>query len=259
MYGESVFTTMRMIDSRVIHWDWHFERLSKGAEFLYGPFTDGKDWTHILRNRLEAKFQDIEGDKVLRITLYKEQARGLLKTGLDSVTDLRINIQHTLFDPSRFESKMIKLRSCPVIKRPLWWPSFLKAGNYLETILSQKIHMKEGDDDILFLASDDRILESSVANIFVVKNNKLITAPVGPNVLDGIVRKKLLQIAPEFFDEVEEDSITVDQIYRSEGIIGTNSVRGLFLVDRIDDYEISYNQSFLEKFDKLKNGVFNDN
>lgn len=252
MYGESVFTTMRVQEGVIQDWEHHLDRLKKGVEFVYGPFTEGDEWSSMLRNRLETRLQGIDGDKVVRIALYREQARGLLRSSLISVTDLRINVIQSVLDKSRFEERMLKLRSCPAPRRPLWWPSFLKCGNYLETILAQKIYMKAGDDDILFVSHEDTIFESSVANIFIVRNNKLYTAPLGPNVLEGVMRKKVLHLAPHFFDEVYETETTLEQVYRADAVFGSNSVRGLFLVDRIDDYEITYNQEFLKKFEEFK-------
>lgn len=247
MYGESVFTTMRMVNGDLQDWSRHFERLRKGVEFLYGPFLEGHEWFHLLKNRLDSRLLGQEGDKVVRLTVYREQARGLLKSPVISVHDLKLHIHFSDLDSSRFENKRLKLRSCPVIRKPAWWPSYLKAGNYLETILCQKVHMKEGDDDILFLNGTD-VLESSVANIFSVRKNVLYTAPPGPNVLEGIMRQKVLECAHEFFERVQETPVMLENILKADAVFGSNSVRGLFLVDRIDDYEITYSESFLEKF-----------
>lgn len=255
MYGESVFTTMRMTDGVLLDWELHFERLRKGAEFVFGPFTDGDDWVAILKNRLEAKTMTLDGNKVVRLTLYREQARGLHKTSLVSVTDVKVHVSATPFEKERFENKMLKLRTCPVNKKPYWWPSFLKAGNYLETIISQKKFLQPGDDDLLFLSNDDTILESSVANIFVVRHNRLFTAPAGPDVLEGIMRRKVIDVAKDYFDNFDESAATLDQAYKADAVFGSNSVRGLFLIDQIDGHEITYTEQFLDKFKLLKNRV----
>ncbi len=256
MYGESVFTTMRLLDGTLSDWDLHYDRLQKGVEFLYGPFTDGDDWTHKLKNRLESKFLDLSGDKILRLSVYREQSRGLIRSGLISVTDLKVHLSQGPLDQSRYIDKTIKLRTCPAPMRPHWWPSFLKAGNYLETILAQKMFMRPDDDDVLFLSQDDTVLESSVANIFVVKHDKLYTAPLGANVLDGVMRKKIILSAPDVFKDVDETETTIEQLFKADAVFGCNSVRGLFIIDRIDDHEIKYNEEFKVKFERLKSLVF---
>ena len=256
MYGESVFTTMRMINGVLRDWDDHFTRLKEGVSFIYGPFTDGDDWPIHFKNRLEERFLDESGDRVIRLTIYREQDRGLLKTGLVSIRDLKIALHSTPFDSARNEGKMFKLRTCSCPIRPHWWPSSLKAGNYLETILNQKLFMQPGDDDVLFLSQQDTVLESSVANIFILRHNRLYTAPLGPNVLDGVMRKKVLEVAAEIFDGVEETASSLEQLFKADGMIGTNSVRGPFLINRVDEHEMIYSQDFLEKFELLRKRVF---
>ena len=256
MYGESVFTTMRMLEGTLVDWDYHFERLRKGVDFLYGPFRDADEWVAILKNMLEARMQNEQGDRVIRLAVYREGARGLVRSGLISVTDLKINVISSHYEHTRSEGKYLKLRTCFANMRHQWWPSFLKAGNYLDTIIAQKVFLRPEDDDLLFLAPDNTVLESSVANIFVVRNNKLFTSPVGPNVLDGVMRKKVLEVANEFFDEVYMEPSKLEQVYRAHAVFGTNSVRGLFLVDQIDDNALTYSQEMLHKLELLKARVF---
>ncbi len=251
MYGESVFSTMRMVEGNVRHWELHFDRLKKSAEFVYGPFKDG-DWQGILRDRLETRLHAENGDKAIRLTLYREQERGLQHHGLISVIDLRLHVDISPYDPLRFEGKKFHLRTVTASPKPSWWPSFLKTGNYLETILSQKKFMGPDDDDILFLSHDETALELSVANIFICRNGKLTTPPTGPNVLDGVMRKKVLELSGKVFTSTSESQTSLKDILSSEGVFGTNSLRGLFLISRIDDHEISLSQDFLGKFEELK-------
>ncbi len=252
MYGESVFTTMRLVDGRIRDWESHYDRLKKSVAFIYGPFVEGDSWHTYLRDRLETRLETEEGDKILRLTLYREHDRGLQVSGLSSILDLRLHVGHFTYDPVRFEGKRFHLKTVPVNPRPAWWPSYLKVGNYLETILTQKKFLGPDDDDILTISHDDTILESSVANIFISLNNKLYTAPAGPNVLEGVMRKRVLETAHEAFAAVSEIESTLKEIPKADGIFGTNCIRGLFLVTRIDDHEIIPSPEFLERFEKLK-------
>jgi 4-amino-4-deoxychorismate lyase len=253
MYGESIFTTMLMINGKVRDWEHHFERFRKGVDYLYGPFTDD-EWVASLKNRLEYKIGQENGNKVLRLAVYREQARRSLRSAMISIMDLKIQMNVEVYEPR--EVKALSMRTVEGIARPQWWPSFLKVGNYLETILSQKIHLKPEDDDLIFTSPDGWVWESSVANIFCVRNNKLYTPPVGPNVLDGIMRRNVIEVGFDFFDDVIESAPTSEQLKKADAIFGTNSVRGPFLIGRIDDKSIEYSHEFVEKFEKLKARVF---
>lgn len=257
MYGESVFSTMRMENGKVRDWDHHFERLKKSTEYVYGPFKEGRDWQGLLRDRIENRLDMEQGEKIIRLTLYREQEkeRGLLTTRLLSVMDLKFHVDTHPFEPERWEGRNFHLRTIHAPGRPTWWPSYLKAGSYLETILAQKRFLQPGDDDLLFLSHDETVLESSVANIFVCRHNKLFTAPAGPNVLEGVMRKRVLEKAPGIFSDVLQKESTMKELLKADGVFGTNSIRGLFLVSRIDDHEISTSTEFLERFVKLKRAL----
>ncbi len=252
LYGESVFTTIKMENGELKYWDLHFDRLKKGIEFLFGPFLDADGWIPVFKNRLESTVQHEGGDKVIRWTIYRHQARGLRKLNLISTSDLKIHVAVHPFEPERTSGRMIRLKSCPGILRPHWWPDFLKAGNYLETILAQKYYLNEDFDDLLFLSPNDSVLESSVANIFFVKNNKLYTPETGPNVLDGIMRKKVIEAASDIFEDVYEESTTIEQAYKADAVFGTNSIRGIFTISSIDGVEFKTKDEILEKISLLK-------
>ncbi len=257
MYGESVFTTMRMIDGHLNDWNQHFNRLKNGVEFVYGPFTDQDEWVALFKNRLENLLAGETGNKIIRMTIYREQTVASLKSLFLSSLDLKIHYSARIHDPLAHE-KMYKLRTCPAILRPSWWPSYLKAGNYLETILAQKICLKENDDDLLFISPQNTVLESSIANIFVVRHNRIYTAPLAAQVLDGVMRRKVIDSAPQYFSEIIETETSVEQLFKADAVFGSNSVKGLFLVDRIDDYEITYNEEFLDRFRLLRSRVFDE-
>lgn len=252
LYGESVFTTMRLENGKIRDWEYHFERLKKGTEYLYGPFVDGEDWATHLRDRLETRLATETGNQILRLTLYREKERGLHPTHLMSVMELRVHLGATPFEPERWQGKDLKLRTLEVPPRPHWWPEYLKCGSYLETILAQKKFLRAQDDDLLFISSRGTVLESSVANVFVCRHDRLYTAPTGPRVLDGIMRRRVLEKAAPSFACVEEDETTLTELFKADGVFGTNSVRGLFLISRIDDHEITPSEDFLARYEKLK-------
>lgn len=253
LYGESVFTTMRMSSGKVQDWDLHFDRLRQGIEYVFGPFSEGEDWAVLLKHRMEAGLA-LEGEnKVIRLTVYRHQEKGLRPARIVSVTDLKLNFRVQNFEA---EPGALRLRSCPVNSRPKWWPSFLKSGTYLETILAQKIHLQENDDDLLYINHDDTVLESSVANIFIVKDNRLFTAPTGPNVLEGVMRKKVLGRAREFFEGVVESQTSLADALKADAVFGTNSIRGVFLIKSIDEKIYEPPTELLEKIELLKTSVY---
>ena len=258
MYGESVFTTMRMSDSRVLDWDLHFDRLKRGVEFLFGPFSHGDQFGDQLRERLENCWQRESGDKILRLTLYRDQEqRGLIRPIHTSVSDLRLHLAASVLDPARNDDSL-SLRTCSAPVMPDWWPSYLKAGSYLHTIIAQKLFLKPGDDDLLYLSKNDTVTESSVANIFIVRNNKLFTAPPGPQVLEGVMRKKVLNLYGGFFSGCDEDASSLEQLYKADAVFATNSIRGLMIIGKVDNRELKLSNEMKEKLFEFKKRLMDE-
>jgi len=235
-----------MISGEVKDWDLHFDRLKRGADFIFGPIEDWK-WTPF-KLMLEEKLKKFSGTKALRVTIFAKGDSGL-RPMMVNVEELEVEI---LERPLPGDHSPRKLRTLHRPGEPHFWPSFLKSGNYLETLLSQKYVMNPGDDDLLFCDETGVIQESSMANIFIVKGRDLFTPRLGPNVLEGIMRGKILEKAPLFFDKVFEENILWNDSFQADGVFLSNSLRGVFLVDRIDQFEISYSEDFLKLFQELK-------
>lgn len=246
LYGESVFTTMRMISGEVKDWDLHFDRLKRGADFVFGPIEAWK-WTPF-RLMIEDKLKSKSGTKALRITVFAKGDLGLRPLEA-RIEDLEVEIQERPLPETNGEPK--KLRTLHRPGKPNFWPSFLKSGNYLETILSQKYVLNPGEDDLLFCDETGLIQESSMANIFIVRGDHLLTPRLGPNVMEGTMRGKILDKAPLFFKKISEENILWNENFKADGVFLSNALRGMFLVDRIDRFEISYSNDFLKAFHEL--------
>ena len=75
-------------------------------------------------------------------------------------------------------------------------PPRAKAGGaYMNTALAVTDARKMGFDDAVFLTEAGTVSEGSAMNLFLVKNNKLITPGATENILEGITRASLMEIA----------------------------------------------------------------
>lgn len=120
---------------------------------------------------------------------------------------------------------------------------YIKSTCYIENLLEKEEAKKKGFDDVIFLNENGNITETSCANIFIVKNNEIFTPRITDGLLDGIIRRKII----ENF-KVQEKSITFEEMSKSDEVIITNSLMGAISVKKVDD--IKYNN---EKFGKIFN------
>ena len=70
-------------------------------------------------------------------------------------------------------------------------------GSYVNTALAvDEAHMA-GYDDAIFLTQDGQVSEASAANIFLRRKGQLITPPVTADILEGITRDAVMELAEQ--------------------------------------------------------------
>ena len=106
---------------------------------------------------------------------------------------------------------------------------YIKSTCYIENLIEKENAKKIGYDDVVFLNENGYVTETSCANIFVVKNKEIFTPKVEDGLLDGIIRKRIME---EF--KVKERSITLEELIESDEVIITNSLMGAMSVKKIN-------------------------
>ena len=91
-------------------------------------------------------------------------------------------------------------------------------GAYINTALAvDEAHDFEADEAI-FLTADGHVSEGGGANLFMVRDGVLITPPVTDDILEGITRDTILQIAAELGIMVQERQIDRTELYVAEEV-----------------------------------------
>ena len=108
-------------------------------------------------------------------------------------------------------------------------PAFKIASADITNIpLIKHIAEKKGFDDSLMLDSNGYVAESTGANIFFVKNNKLYT-PIADCFLNGITRQTVIKLAKKNNIKIIEKRILPRELLKADEIFltGTVSVKNL--------------------------------
>lgn len=99
----------------------------------------------------------------------------------------------------------------------------------------------EGVFDFLCLNSHGFISEGTKTNIFVLKDNKLFTAPEH-EVLGGITRLKVLEFAKSLNLEIHLQSLSLQEALNSDAIFFTGTSIGILPISRLDDHLFEFNK-----------------
>jgi len=92
-------------------------------------------------------------------------------------------------------------------------------GVYINSALSKTEVMERGFDEAIVLTHDGHVSEGSAENIFIVRDGELITPAASENILEGITRKTIMELAKaEFGLETTERQVDRSELYISDEI-----------------------------------------
>lgn len=112
------------------------------------------------------------------------------------------------------------------------------ASNYSNAALARVEALNEGYDEAIMLNNQGKIAEGSAENIFVLKNNQIITPPLTAGVLEGITRDSVIQIIKENGGQVIEADLDREDLYVADEIFMTGTAAEVKSVTTIDQATI---------------------
>jgi branched-chain amino acid aminotransferase len=116
-------------------------------------------------------------------------------------------------------------------------------ANYANSVLARVEAIKAGFDEAIMLNSSGTVVEASAENIFITKNDVLITPPISSGALEGITRSSILSIAKENGIECEVRNISRDELYTAAEVFLTGTAAEVKPVVEIDNRTIGYGQT----------------
>ena len=118
-------------------------------------------------------------------------------------------------------------------------PAGVKAGgNYLSSqLISMEAH-RLGYDEGIGLAPDGTLSEGAGENLFMVKDNVLITPPQSASILAGITRDSVIRLAHTMGLEVREMPLSREALYLADELFFTGTAAEITPIASVDDLDI---------------------
>ncbi len=86
-------------------------------------------------------------------------------------------------------------------------------GGYVNMAFQKSEAELNGFDEALVLAPDGHASEASAANLFIVRDKTVITPPLSDDILEGVTRKAVIQLAADAGIDVDVRSIDRSELY----------------------------------------------
>ncbi|MDP8995791.1 MAG: aminotransferase class IV [Pseudomonadota bacterium] len=225
MLGDGIFETIAVHHGKAIWLDEHLSRLREAANELGIPFaaTDVHSAVVAILQKSSA------ASEVLRITLTRgPTARGLAAQATNPSLILTLNS----FDKSKLPAT-VRLQTSAIRRNPTSPTARMKTLNYLDNIMAAR-GVSAAADDALLLDTRGHVSCSTVANIFVLSENRLLTPELSHAILPGITRAKILQGASQMGLSAGEGEIAPHDLLKADTVFVCNSLRLATPVSTID-------------------------
>ncbi|MFD0964865.1 branched-chain amino acid transaminase [Pseudofulvibacter geojedonensis] len=106
-------------------------------------------------------------------------------------------------------------------------------GHYTNSILATTEAKQKGFDEALLLDMNGNVAEGPGANFFYEKDEVLYTCPLG-NILSGITRQTVFELAEELGFEVIEKFFTPEEVYKADAAFFTGTAVEIAGINSLD-------------------------
>jgi branched-chain amino acid aminotransferase len=236
-YGDGVFETMLVRDGLIQNADLHFERLYRSLQLLAIDFSIEKN--KIIQIILDLCVHNKFAVAKIRMTVYREQsAAGYVIEGVE-------------VDPAihQLNEKGWSLCVHPFVRKACDAYANLKSVNFLPYVMADQYRQQKNADECLVLNAFGNIADGSRTNIFLIKGDEVITPALHQGCVDGVMRRKLIELLKKNGRIVKQTEVTVEMLETADAVFVTNAVRGIKWVGGFG--ESVFSRSAVEEIYKL--------
>ena len=232
-YGDGLFETIKYKNGEFILLQYHLERLWEGMELM--QFDKPKLFTkQFLRDQLSDLVRKNK-DSAARVRLTVCRANGGLYDAEHHhpqfiIQSMPLNTETDILNNNGLQLCIYRdaLKCCDRF-------SHIKHNNYLPYLMGA-LHAKANKcNDALIINHHLRVCDSTIANLFIIKNRLVITPSLSEGPVAGTMRKFLLKQLPGLGFDVQETAITEEMLLDADEVFLSNSIYNIRWVGGIGE------------------------
>ncbi|HTS17192.1 MAG TPA: aminotransferase class IV [Verrucomicrobiae bacterium] len=234
LYGDGVFETMRVYQSRIFRVFEHVTRLVSGITLLGIELEESSGFLRGVCEEIVRHNKVIDG----MVRIYVTRGLGNIglsakKTGRPTVIAVAQERQFsTEADALRLVLASLRVDSDSRLTR-------VKSANRLCYLLAKQEAEQRMADDAILLNNANHAVELTASNLFLYREGKLVTPPLVDGALPGITRAIVLTLAVQAGIDTAESSIELDTLRHAEESFATNSLFEISPIAMIEGHQMS--------------------
>ncbi|MGC8730590.1 MAG: branched-chain amino acid transaminase [Candidatus Micrarchaeia archaeon] len=235
-YGSGIFEGIRAYSTdkgpAIFRFKEHIDRFFNSAK-IYSiklPFDKNKISNAIIETLKKNKLEEAY---IRPFAFYNDANIGLDVTG-KKVSVIVATMQLETYFKNKEKGISCKVSSWHRINS-LILPPFAKAsGNYINSIIASLEAKDSGAEEAILTSTQGYVAEGAAENIFMVKDNCLITPPEEADILLGITRNSVIKIAENLGIEVTERNIHKEELYTCDELFFAGTAAEITPITKVD-------------------------
>ena len=231
-WGDAVYEELRVLSGEVIFLEEHYLRLMSSMRILRMEipmnFTMEFMEEEILKTVLK---EGLKVTKRVKFTVFRnsENDDALANNSISYIVTTSILPNHFyVLEENEYEVELFKdfYKNASML-------SNLDTTNKILNVVG-RIYAQENDyNDCLVLNEQKQVIESLNGNIFLIQKNIIKTPPLTDGCLNGILRKKLIEIISKLEDyELQELSISPFELQKADELFVINAIDGIISITK---------------------------
>lgn len=233
-YGDGLFETIKVYQSRILLEQFHYERLLLGLKML--QIKNAPDVSVLSQMILELcrKNNCIELARV-RLAVYRNSDNG---------SEFVIEAFPLSKETIQWNENGLTLDLYPYARKNPDAFSNLKTASFLPYVLAEIFAKESGVDDAIVLNAFNLVADSSKANIFLINKNEVVTPAMHQGCVAGVMRRYLIDELKKNNYRIRQDEVSEEDLLTADEVFLTNSIFDIRWVEKFRDKLYSSEQTF---------------
>jgi len=231
-FGDGVYEVIAIYNGKLFLFDEHMERLERSAKEI--QLTLPCSASELKQKVIEL----VDRNKLQDGVVYLQISRGVA-TRWHAYPDKEtesVLVAYTIEEKTMTEEEDhgAKAILTPDIR---WLRCDIKTLNLLPNAMAKQKAIEAGAVEAI-LHREDNVTEASSSNVFIVKNNKVLTHPANNLILNGITRQKVIELCGELNLSVQTEIYTVQDLLEADEVFITATKLDVVPIIEVDDHPI---------------------
>jgi branched-chain amino acid aminotransferase len=130
-------------------------------------------------------------------------------------------------------------------------PAGKATGQYINSSLAKVEAIKAGYDEAILLNTQGHVADGSGENVFIVRDETLLTPPLASGPLGGITRDSVIKIAADLGWKTEEAELNRTDLYLADEAFFTGTAAEIVPIRSVDDRELGEPGAITKKIQEV--------